>query len=89
MSRDCPLLACSTEPPRSDGLIDNYCSGKEAAPLPMSPSATIVNDTLFSEDRLKTVLKGWLEAQEWLTYTRDGGQNVGLSKRREAGRLMR
>jgi hypothetical protein len=51
--------------PRSDGLIGNYCTGKEAAPLPMSPSAPIVNDTVFSEDQLKTALKGWLEAQEW------------------------
>jgi hypothetical protein len=51
--------------PRSDGLIGNYCTGKEAAPLPMSPSAPIVNDTVFSEDQLKMALKGWLEAQEW------------------------
>ena len=65
MSRIARSWPARPNPRRSDGLIDNYCSGKEAAPLPMSPSATIVNDTVFSEDQLKTVLKGWLEAQEW------------------------
>ena len=39
---------------RSDGLIGNYCRGKEAASLRTSPSAPIVNDIVLSEDQLKT-----------------------------------
>jgi hypothetical protein len=50
---------------RPDGLIGNYCTGKEIGPRPAAVSAPPVNDTVFSEDQLKTVLQGWLEAQGW------------------------
>jgi hypothetical protein len=50
---------------RPDGLIGNCCTGKEIGPLSAPASAALVNDTLFSEDQLKMLLQGWLEAQGW------------------------
>jgi hypothetical protein len=51
---------------RPDGLIGNYCSGKEIDPPPTPASPALVNETAFSEDQLKTVLQRWLEAQGWV-----------------------
>jgi hypothetical protein len=50
---------------RPDGLIGNYCTGKEIGPLTAPALAPPTNDTVFTEDQLKTVLQGWLEAQGW------------------------
>lgn len=50
---------------RPDGLIGNFCTGKEVEHLPVAEPVAPANGTVFSEDQLKTVLEGWLQAQGW------------------------
>jgi hypothetical protein len=56
-----------TRASRPDGLIGNYEPGKNAEPPRAAPASTPLRAGPFlSEDRLKILLKAWLEAEGWL-----------------------
>lgn len=49
---------------RPDGLIGNYCTGEEVVPR-SAPTSRSPASLATSEDQLKAVLRGWLEAKGW------------------------
>ena len=51
---------------RPDGLIGNYDSGGMPEPPAATPALPTMNaDRVFSEDRVKSLLQTWLEANGW------------------------
>jgi hypothetical protein len=60
-----PKLKIAFPPPGGRSGLGGS-TGKEAAPLPAPAPAAPVDGIVLSEDQLKKVLQGWLEAQGWI-----------------------